>query len=97
MRGRTLAAGNLWNSSRWQHARGRFLRDNPVCARCMGTSAVVDHVKPHKGDETMFWDRTNWQALCKPCHDKKTAQEDGGGFGGRGTRKRPPEPHPGLV
>jgi len=26
----------------------------------------------------MFWDERNWQALCKPCHDAKTAREDGG-------------------
>jgi 5-methylcytosine-specific restriction endonuclease McrA len=21
----------------------------------------------------LFWDKTNWQALCKRCHDQKTA------------------------
>ncbi|WP_304879789.1 HNH endonuclease [uncultured Parasutterella sp.] len=26
----------------------------------------------------MFWDESNWQALCKRCHDRKTAAEDGG-------------------
>ena len=40
-------------------------------------STTVDHIVPHKGDRTLFWDRTNWQALCKPCHDSKTAREDG--------------------
>jgi hypothetical protein len=24
----------------------------------------------------LFWDRDNWQPLCKQCHDKKTARED---------------------
>jgi 5-methylcytosine-specific restriction protein A len=38
----------------------------------------VDHIKPHKGDMTLFWDRTNWQSLCGPCHSAKTAAEDGG-------------------
>ncbi|WP_456243258.1 HNH endonuclease [Thermacetogenium phaeum] len=33
---------------------------------------------PHKGDRQLFWDESNWQALCKPCHDSKTAREDGG-------------------
>jgi 5-methylcytosine-specific restriction protein A len=23
----------------------------------------------------LFWDEDNWQALCKPCHDRKTAVE----------------------
>lgn len=25
----------------------------------------------------LFWDEANWQPLCKPCHDQKTAREDG--------------------
>jgi 5-methylcytosine-specific restriction protein A len=41
-------------------------------------AAVVDHITPHGGDEALFWDRDNWQPLCKPCHDAKTAREDGG-------------------
>jgi len=32
-------------------------------------ATVVDHVKPHKGDQQLFWDKTNHQALCKLCHD----------------------------
>lgn len=24
----------------------------------------------------MFWDKSNWQPLCKKCHDKKTMTED---------------------
>nr|WP_292832122.1 HNH endonuclease signature motif containing protein [Mesorhizobium sp.] len=31
----------------------------------------------------LFWDRSNWQPLCKPCHDRKTATSDGG-FGREG-------------
>ena len=45
--------------------------------------AVVDHIIPHKGDKVLFWDRSNWQPLCKTCHDTKTAREDGG-FGRHG-------------
>ena len=30
---------------------------------------VVDHVTPHKGDLDLFWNRSNWQSLCKTCHD----------------------------
>ncbi|WP_409994286.1 HNH endonuclease [Pirellula sp. SH-Sr6A] len=37
-------------------------------------STIVDHITPHRGDETLFWARWNWQALCKRCHDRKTAQ-----------------------
>jgi 5-methylcytosine-specific restriction protein A len=41
-------------------------------------ATVVDHRIPHKGDKQLFWDSTNWQAMSKPCHDRKTAREDGG-------------------
>jgi 5-methylcytosine-specific restriction protein A len=39
-------------------------------------ATVVDHIKPHRGDQTLFWDRSNWQALCKQHHDEKTGKED---------------------
>jgi 5-methylcytosine-specific restriction protein A len=42
-------------------------------------ATVVDHIIPHQGDMTLFWDAdSNWQSLCKTCHDRKTATEDGG-------------------
>ena len=31
---------------------------------------VTDHIKPHKGDEALFWDVSNWQSLCKQHHDR---------------------------
>lgn len=73
--------------SRWRRASKRFLRENPLCVRCdtngfVRASEVTDHIVPHKGDMELFWDRDNWQALCKRCHDIKTAREDGG-FGNR--------------
>ena len=39
-------------------------------------SAIVDHIKAHRMDPKLFWDQSNWRALCKSCHDKKTARED---------------------
>ncbi|WP_338080605.1 HNH endonuclease signature motif containing protein [Cohnella luojiensis] len=41
-------------------------------------ATVVDHIKPHKGNKILFWDKNNWQPLCKQHHDRKTAIEDGG-------------------
>ena len=32
-------------------------------------ATVVDHIMPHKGDNTLFWDRDNWQSLCKRFHN----------------------------
>ncbi len=69
--------------SKWQRERAVFLQKNPVCVehRKRGQvvpATVVDHIVPHKGDQVLFWRRSNWQALCKACHDRKTAREDGG-------------------
>ena len=68
---------------RWRVSRIVFLRKNPLCVTCLKDgriepATVVDHIEPHKGDMAVFWDWKNWQALCKPCHDRKTAKEDGG-------------------
>ena len=68
---------------KWQRARKRFLNAHPLCIECMKQTppkytkaTVVDHVTPHRGDATLFWDENNWQPLCKPCHDSKTWNED---------------------
>jgi 5-methylcytosine-specific restriction protein A len=68
---------------KWQRAREAYLQAHPLCVRCAAkdrvvAATVVDHIIPHKGDMTLFWNSGNWQPLCKPCHDLKTATEDGG-------------------
>jgi len=65
-------------TSDWQKEAVAYLALHPVCQRegCSTPSAVVDHIKPHRGDRRLFWDRRNWQALCRPCHSGwKQAQE----------------------
>lgn len=59
----------------WRKARAAFLLANPWCAVCGWRATVVDHVRPHRGDMTLFWDVSNWQPLCKLHHDAKTAKE----------------------
>ena len=39
-------------------------------------ATVVDHVKAHKGNETLFWNVGNWQSVCKPCHDTHCQSRD---------------------
>jgi 5-methylcytosine-specific restriction enzyme A len=70
-------------TSRWHKARTGYLRNHPLCVRCeqegmLVPANVVDHIKPHKGCTRLFWDRDNWQSLCKMHHDRKTFHEDGG-------------------
>ena len=69
---------------RWQKVRLTYLRKHVFCVYCdaearLTVATVVDHIRPHKGNQALFWDRSNWQALCKRCHDRKTATE--GAFG----------------
>ena len=64
--------------SKWRREARAFLAEHPTCGACGAPSAVVDHATPHKGDQRLFWDRTNWRPLCRPCHDRKTATRDGG-------------------
>jgi 5-methylcytosine-specific restriction protein A len=35
----------------------------------------VDHIIPHQGDMEVFWDDSQWQALCVSCHARKTRRE----------------------
>ena len=61
----------------WRKARAAFLIDHPLCVECEGLgrttlAKVVDHITPHRGDQALFWDMGNWQALCEPCHNAKT-------------------------
>ncbi len=70
-------------NKRWQTVSKSYLNNHPFCVRCLQEgkytpATVVDHIKPHKGNKNLFWDKNNWQSLCKSCHDKKTATEDGG-------------------
>ena len=66
---------------RWQQARERYLFEHPLCVYCdrqgrTTEAKVVDHIKPHNGDQTLFWDQTNWQSLCKLCHDSIKQREE---------------------
>ncbi len=81
--GRVRQQGNKQYNVRWRKARLHFLDRHPLCITCLTVgrlvpATVVDHVIPHRGDQRLFWNEGNWQALCKPCHDRKTAKEDGG-------------------
>ncbi len=59
-------------TSEWERAREAFLFVNDTCGRpeCGAPATVVDHIIPHRGDKARFWNRSNWQALCKRCHDR---------------------------
>lgn len=70
----------LYSLPRWKREAHAFLTRNPLCVDCLDLGAVVpatdvDHMLPHRGNRQRFFDRSNWQALCHPCHSRKTAHE----------------------
>lgn len=81
--------------SRWQKYRAAFLARNPLCAmhQQLGQvvpATVVDHIKPHRGDQSLFWDKANHQPLCESCHNRhKQRQEHTGKEAGCDTRGLP--------
>ncbi|MGH6978064.1 MAG: HNH endonuclease signature motif containing protein [Brevundimonas sp.] len=65
-------------------ARAAYLAkpENRLCRCGCGREAdMIDHIKPHRGDMKLFWDRNNWQPLAtSPCHaSRKQRQERANG------------------
>ncbi len=51
----------LYNSIRWKRLRKKVLLRQPLCVECqkagrLTPATVVDHIKPHRGNEDLFWD-----------------------------------------
>jgi len=72
-------------NSRWDKARKTYLMRNPLCVTCqregrVTPARVVDHIIPHKGDTSLFWDTSNWQSLCETHHNRDKQREERGRF-----------------
>ena len=78
-----------YKSARWQRLRKVVLARDLWTCRQTGVlltdrpnqphSAVVDHIRPHRGDPGRFWDIDNLQAVTKCWHDgEKQRQERAG-------------------
>lgn len=82
--GRAEEAGRAWyNTTRWRILRALVLREADYLCECETCKAeeratpanTADHIKPHRGDPRLFWDRANLQAMSAECHSAKTAGE----------------------
>lgn len=67
----------------WQKASKAFILAHPLCAMCerqgrVTATALVDHIEPHRGDMTLFWNQANWQPLCTNCHSSVKQREEAG-------------------
>jgi len=78
----------------WKTTRRRILeRDGHTCYLCAGPAVTVDHlvnVAAGGGHED-----TNLAAVCKPCHDRKSARERV--TGQRSRKARTQAQHPGFI
>jgi 5-methylcytosine-specific restriction protein A len=77
----TRSASRRGYGSKWQRVSKAYLQEHPLCVECLKhgkytQATVVDHIVPHRGDNQLFWNSSNWQALCKQCHDTKTGHSD---------------------
>ena len=66
---------NLYHTSRWTKESREFKKSNPLCVLCkqqgkIKASEVTDHVIPFPVHPD-FWDKRNWQALCRDCNRDK--------------------------
>ena len=74
----------------YQALRRQVLAEQPLCEQCRreGRAAAaveVDHVLRSSTHPELLHDRDNLQALCRRCHEAKTARENS-----RSRRIRPP-------
>jgi len=72
---RNVDVRRWYRTPRWKALRALVLIDQAYqCADCrtITTAFDVDHIHRHGGDPARFWDRANLQALCRPCHQRKT-------------------------
>lgn len=84
--------GSKWRTSAAQYLQANPLCVRCQARGLVRLATDVDHIVPHRLGEaldsedpdrialaqSLFWRRSNWQSLCKVCHSRKTATEDGG-------------------
>ncbi len=64
-----------YHTARWTRESRAFRHENPLCVRCkekgiIKEAEVVDHIIPAPICKD-FWDKRNWQPLCKKCNTEK--------------------------
>ena len=67
-------------SKQWDREAKAFLSlpTNTQCVMCGAPADTVDHKVAHKGNQRLFWARSNWQPVCRPCNSRKNVRTEGG-------------------
>lgn len=84
---RDAAPYRAWYKTKaWRDLRQSILvRDAYTCQRtgalCSGkhpepNSPVVNHIRPHRGNEKRFWDPNNLETVTKAVHDSLIQKEE---------------------
>jgi len=66
----------FYHSPEWRALSKRVRREQPYCVRGARTTQA-DHIIRVKERPDLASDRGNVVGLCRPCHSRKTAKEDG--------------------
>ena len=66
--------------NRWRQFRYQYLKSNPICVDCSRIATDVDHIDGEGPLSPRGYDETNLQALCHPCHSRKTARTQPAGW-----------------
>jgi 5-methylcytosine-specific restriction enzyme A len=70
---------HLYNLPEWRKSSREFRRtpEGATCVDCRAEGLIrpsdhVDHIIPHEGNLTLFWDRSNWAGRCVSHHTMKS-------------------------
>jgi 5-methylcytosine-specific restriction endonuclease McrA len=86
---RARAYRRLYKTSAWQSLRDTQLSLHPLCLFCAANgratiATVVDHIRPHRGDPSAFFDINNIQSLCDAypwrCHSVVKQEQERIGY-----------------
>lgn len=83
----------------WRKTRGRYLKYHPTCEEpgCKKPAIDVHHLDGLGPTGPLGHKWSNLMALCRAHHSRRTARESPAGWNAQPSRRREPEPHPGVI
>lgn len=75
-----------YQNTTWRKLRDTYMKQHPICEECLKSGKItpatdIHHKKsPFRGGEVnymLLWDYDNLQALCKECHGRLHAEQQG--------------------